>query len=220
MDINTNEIAKDLREGLSPEFLEDAVRDYGYKVLNDQIIHLIGSNAANDYAYLVKVAGEALSANNDSDATKIEFAEIECAHTRKQLESVVTAFGARAFFHAAVQVHEEKVDDILASNLRDVLRQTSLKELYSWFTSAFDGANGRYGLAIDLDKVTNDNTRDLIVKLSELYGGRMVALRIEGLLDAQITDRLKLFIDGETTPLDRVKAFTAARMALSSRGVN
>ena len=218
--INTNEILKDLREGLAAEYLTAAVGQHGAKLLNEEISYVVGGNAPKEYAYLVKVAGDGLSANNDSDATKFNFAEIECAYTRKRLERLVDTFGARAFFHAAVQVHEEKVDNIISLNLQAVLRQTSLKEMYSWFTNVKVDEHSSLALAIDPDKVTNAETRDLIAKLSELYGGQTVALRIEGLIDGEITARLKLFVEGQAVPTDRIKAFTQARAALAGGAEN
>ena len=213
---NAKNILQDLQDGLSPEELAAGIQDHGRNVLEEEIHYLIGSNAPKEYAYIRDAAEEVLKIGSKMEETDVTFAEIENTHIRQRLQRALVTFGAVEFYGAADKIYDEKVEAILARNLRGIMRTAPLKELKFWVLPQNDTIGKSY-YEIAYDLIKNPEAKKLVQELATLYSARRVGRRIADERKNLEGERIAALVEAQAVPLDTVKAFIRAQKSATAQ---
>ena len=202
--LDNNKITKDLTQALSSGLLDVFLERQGNKILAQEIETLIGSNAPGGYTPVIKAL--AAAAPKDFALAALDLKEVGSDFIRGRLERALKVFGGRRVYETVVRLQSEKVADIVDSNLRVLMNKTPLKEIYSW-----TGTRQEDHEPINLSKVKDKYTREVIEDLIRLYGDDVVARRIEDISSRQASARLNILLEAQGTSVDPVKAFIQHR---------
>ena len=212
--INSEDILKDLQEGLAPVVLSAELHSHGKLLLEKEIENLIGSETPRDYAYLRDTAQEVLRFNSKIDEKDVGFDKIESEPIQGQLKRALTVFGAAAFYAAADKLYEQKAAAIINRDLLGVMRTTALKQLNCWVSARYS-VKGEACYNINYTAIKKARVQKLVRDLAKLYGQNKVGRQIQRQRDTLKQGRIASLVECQDVPLDPVKAFILAQETIA-----
>ena len=211
---NTKDILKDLQAGFSEAVLADELQRYGKVILEAEVENLLGGAPPSDYAYLSATAQNALNSRNKGADMELNFEKIGDVQVRQRLQYAVTVLGTAAFCAVLDKLYAQKVAELLARELPEIMRNTPVKELNRWVSTSH-GVRGEISCDINYGAIKAPRTQKLVQALAQQYGENKVGREIERVRDTLIRDRIALWVETQDAALDPLKAFTLAQATLA-----